>query len=346
MPGGPKHRYLTRDADAGFRIYADPRTGRRITAWLGFPKIRAVDDYTSAEIASLHFPADQMESKHFVELIERVRDTLGFYSEVVTCDRGPNIRRVRAACEQLGIGMVAPFREPNNRTPKRRDIRQPGIVDAYGYCYGEFCGSPGHDHRYKRHNGIGYVTFRCANPQGPQAHLCRTKPQSVRCDVEPLVLGVLSHEDELYWELRNAGKPQEKAHRVARARYQTGANNVDTRPKRPGIPFLELRSSLSHFVEVFRLCVRQGWLDPTRANAKPGTVTRRPGGKRGVEVMRRLRRIAGLLLPQGKQAAKLGYAWDGVLPDGWVPIKERRKQQRARGTSPVKPRAEKVTVPF
>jgi hypothetical protein len=339
--GGPKHRYTTRDVDAGFRLYSDRRTGRRVRAWLGFLKMRAVDDYTGAEIASLHIPADHPESRHFIALIERVRETLGFYPEVVLCDKGPNIRGVRRACERRGIGMIAPFRKPNGATPKRSDIRQPGIVDEYGYCFCDYCGSPGHGHRYKRRNGRGYVTYRCANPH---TRKCRTELQSKPCDTEPLVLGVLSHEDELYWELRNAGKPHEKAHRVARARYTTGANNVDTRPKRPGIPFLELRSSLSHLVEVFRLCIRQGWLDPRHPNARPGQPRQRPGGKKGLEVMRRLRRLAGLLLPQGRAAEKLKLRWDGELPDGWVPIKQRRKEARARsaggGGAPPPPTAD------
>ncbi len=206
--------------------------------------------------------------------------------------RRPGRRRCRASSR----------RAPNGNAADRRAIRQEGVVDEYGYCYCDYCGSPGHRHRYKRRNGVGYVTYRCANPHTPN---CRKTLQSKRCDTEPLVLGVLSHDQELYWELRNAGKPQEKAHRVARARYHSGANNVDTRPKRPGIAFLELRSSLSHLVEVFRLCIRQGWLDPAHPNAKPSRVKHRQGGKRGLEVMQRLRRLAGLLLLQGKAASKL-----------------------------------------
>ncbi|HXH33035.1 MAG TPA: hypothetical protein VNJ54_01330 [Plantibacter sp.] len=336
-PGGPKHRFTTRDVDAGFRVYTDPKSGKRLRAWLGFLNMRAVDDYTGAEIASLHLAADEAESSHFVALIERVREILGFYPEAVVCDRGPNIRPVRRACERLRIGMVAPFRKPNASVRNRSDVRQVGVVDEYGYCYCDFCGSPGTRHRYKRRNGIGYTTYVCANPNSEK---CRTTEQSKRCDTEPLFLGVLSHEDELYWELRGAGKQQERAHRVARARYSTGANNVDTRPKRIGIDFLELRSSLSHFVEVFRLCVRQGWLDPASPQAKPSASVRRKGGKNALEVMRRLRRLAGLLLPQGKAAAKLDLLWDGVLPEGWVPIKQRRKEMRARNGAAPEPAPE------
>ena len=99
----------------------------------------------------------------------------------------------------------------------------------------------------------------------------------------------------------------------------------------------ELRSSLSHFVEVFRLCIRQGWLDPTSNRAKPSASVLRKGGKKAVEVMRRLRRLAGLLLPQGKAAAKLDIRWDGILPEGWVPIKQRRKEMRARNRAAPEP---------
>jgi len=126
--------------------------------------MRAVDDYTGAEIASLHIPADEMESKHFIELVERLKDILGFYPEVIICDRDPNIRAVRRACERRGIGLVAPFRKPNGKVKHRSDIRQPGIADEYGYCYCDYCGSPGYGHRYTRRNDRGYITYRCANP--------------------------------------------------------------------------------------------------------------------------------------------------------------------------------------
>jgi hypothetical protein len=342
-PGEPKHRYTTRDVDAGFRIYTNPKTGRRMRAWLGFLKMRAVDDFTGAEIASLHIPADEAESAHFIELIERVRDILGFYPEAVTCDKGPNIRPVRRACERLGIGMIAPFRKPNASVKKRQALRQEGVVDEYGYCYCDFCGSPGYKHHYKHRNGVGYTTYYCANPHTEK---CRKTLQRKRCDIEPLVLGVLTHDEELYWELRNAGKPQEKAHRVARARYTTGANNVDTRPKRRGIPFLEFRSALSHFVEVFRLCIRQGWLDPDHPNAKPAPTRQRSSAEKGLKAMRRLRRLAGLLLPQGRAALKLGLITDQLeLPAGWTPIKERRKHERDRGNERAGP-VGAAAVPF
>jgi hypothetical protein len=35
--------------------------------------------------------------------------------------------------------------------------------------------------------------------------------------------------------------------------------------------------------------------------------------------------------PEGKVAERLRLRWDGELPDGWVPIKQRRKEAKVRG---------------
>jgi hypothetical protein len=167
------------------------------------------------------------------------------------------------------------------------------------------------------------------------------KQQSRALDDEPLVLGVLGRDSELYFELRNQGKPFEKSHRNGRTRYGTAANNVDTRPKRVGIEFLELRSSISHFVEVFRLCLRNGWIGnhPTRNTSQP---RQRSGGKEAVTTLELTRRAAGLLLPAGPKAEKLGLVFQGILPASWVPISIRRDEAKAarRGKKGVKATAE------
>jgi len=154
------------------------------------------------------------------------------------------------------------------------------------------------------------------------------KQQSCALDDEPLVLGVVGRGSELYFELRNQGKPFEKSHRKGRTRYGTAANNVDTRPKRIGIEFLELRSSISHFVEALRLCLRNGWIGnhSTRNMSQP---RQRSGGKEAVTVMELTRRAAGLLLPAGPKAEKLGLVFLGILPSNWVPISIRRDEAKA-----------------
>lgn len=44
------------------------------------------------------------------------------------------------------------------------------------------------------------------------------------------------------------------------------------------------------------------------------------------EAMKRLRAQYGLLLPSGLEAEKLGLVFNGEIPAGWKPIKERRAE--------------------
>lgn len=339
--GGPKHRYVCRDGDAGFRIYTDAK-GKKMKGWFGYLKLRAVDDYTGAEIASLHLPADELEYKHFRALIERVHEVLGLYPEAVVVDRGHNVSEVRRACLELGVGFVGPFRKPNGAIKKRSQLRVDGVIDEYGFCYCKHCGSPGTDHRFEPREGTPYISYVCANTHDAK---CRRGRQFFDGSKAPMLANVLHKEDELYWELRKAGKPQERAHRSARARYTTGANNIDTRPKRIGVEFLEMRSAISHFVEIFRVCIRQGWLGD-HSHARPFPPRKRSGGIRGLEVLRRLRRIHGLLFPRGPKALALGLIWDGIIPEGWIPIKERRRQARAGRKGEPPPPGDPATEPF
>lgn len=334
------HRYVCLDSDAGFRIYRI-KSGKKVKAWLGGLKLTATDDYTGAEIASLHIRADEAESSHYEEMLERIRDVLGFYPEVVVCDRHYNIRAVRELNERLGIGDVIPFRKYGS-TKTRADAAIEGVVDEYGIPQCKFCGSPGAKLRHVRKRGKGYIQFRCANPHTPA---CLTATQHEPCSTQPYLLGVVSRDTELYFALRTQGKVKEMVHRHQRARYATGGNNVDTRPKVRGFGVLELRSLIGEFLEIFRVSLRQGWL---KSKAKLNTITpRKRDGSRGLAAFKRLRKIKKLLLPRGPQAVKLGLVFQGELPPGW-PVRDQRPEKpppkKRRGKAPPEPA--ELGVPF
>jgi hypothetical protein len=292
----------------------------------------ATDDYTGAVIASLHIRADRAEQHHYAELLERVRDVLGCYPEVVVCDRLYNVREVRELNERLGIGDVIPFRRYGS-TRTRAQAAIEGVVDEYGIPQCRFCGSPGAKLRHVRKRGKGYVRFVCANPHTAE---CLTKAQSVACSTHPYLLGVLPRTTELYFALREQGKAKEMVHRHQRACYATGGNNVDTRPKMRGFGVLELRAMIAEFLEIFRVCLRQGWL---KSKAKLNKVTpRKRDGSRGLAAFKRLRKMKKLLLPRGPAAVKLGLVFQGEIPPDW-PVRdaEGRKPPRRRGKAPPEP---------
>jgi hypothetical protein len=67
-----------------------------------------------------------------------------------------------------------------------------------------------------------------------------------------------------------------------------------------GIAIHRLRAAVAHSLDLFRVCLRMGWIGnhPKRYTGKP---VRRPYGKKGVRAMQRLPAMNGLLLPRGAE---------------------------------------------
>jgi hypothetical protein len=125
---------------------------------------------------------------------------------------------------------------------------------------------------------------------------------------------------------------QENAHALSRARHATLGDSLPIRPKRIGIEHQNVPAALACFLDIFRVCLRFGWIGnwPQR---RPYRVYRRSGSQ-GVTAFRRLRASKGLLLPRGPKADELGLTFSGELPPGWRPIAERRKGARRAQESP------------
>jgi hypothetical protein len=318
------HRYVCRDRDAGFRIFQSA-SGQKYRQWVGGYALTITDDYTDALIGQFHIPADSPEHKAYLDVLALGKRVTGVLPENMICDRGFNVRSVRRVNAILGIGQVSPFRKPNGSVTKRALMRR-DEYDEYGIPTCHYCGSPGtsvgRKLGWERRNGKPVIRFRCTNPHTDQ---CRTAIQRIDCELEYLLLGVLSRECPLYFELRNQGRPQENAHQNARARYCLAGKNVTSRCKRIGIPFMALRAAVASFVEVFRLCLRHGWIG-NHKKLNLAAPVRRKGGDRGVRALKRLRARAGLLLPRGKKA--LDLIWDGVVPDGYKTIAQRRAEKK------------------
>jgi hypothetical protein len=126
--------------------------------------------------------------------------------------------------------------------------------------------------------------------------------------------------------------------RTATRRRTLAGADPDTRAERIGTSFLDLRAALGSFLDIFRVLLRQGWLEST-VKKKPWTPVRRNGEKAVASFRRRLRRL-GLLLPRGPQAVRLGLAFTGEIPNGWVPVATRLAQQKARAKERAKLRRE------
>ena len=86
-----------------------------------------------------------------------------------------------------------------------------------------------------------------------------------------------------YHAVRKSHEHFERIFRHWRDRYGVAGKNADTRLKRPGLPFQQLRASAALVIEWFRICKRYGWL---------GSARRRDLGElRKVDGMKRLKSV-------------------------------------------------------
>jgi hypothetical protein len=325
-PNTSKHRYIVRDPEAGFRIYRRP-DGKKFRQWLGGFAITITDLTTGCQIAQFHIPGDQNEHTAYLDVLALGVRMTGRLPQNVITDRAYNTRRIRQINALLGIGQISPWRKPHPTVKKRADKRK-DTHDEYGIPTCKYCGGPGltvgkKDHGYEIRRGKAVVRYRCA---APIKDICRRKLQRYPFEREWLLFGVVSREDPLYYELRGAARPYERAHQNSRTRTGQAGNDLTSRPKRIGIDFMAYRAAVGAFLDVFRLCLRHGWLG-SHPQPRAVVLKRREGGEEAVASVRRKRERAGLLLPRGKVAEKLGLVFQGLLPDGYKTIRERKRQR-------------------
>ncbi len=144
----------------------------------------------------------------------------------------------------------------------------------------------------------------------------------------------LSRLSERYHALKKAGKNAEHVYRHWRDRYKVFGNNVDTRPKRPGIAWQNLRASVALLIEWFRLCARYGWLGSPR-RCDEYQVEELHAGHALYKVLRS-RAWHCLDLPYGPAAHKLGLAPDPDPPPS-RPRNARGPNRRSRPAPPITP---------
>lgn len=326
-PKTVEHRYEIRDPDAGFRIYRRPG-GKVFRQWIGGFAITISDDTTGCQIGQFHIPADEAEHSAFLDILALGVRMTGRLPQNIVTDCGYNTRRIRQICALLGIGLVAPFRRPNSAIKERSQMRR-DTHDEYGIPTCRYCGGSGvtvgKDLGFEIRKGRPVTRYRCATPV---TAACQRRLQRRRCSIEWLLMGVISREDPLYFELRHQGRPSEGAHTNTRTRTGQAGKDLTSRPKRIGIPFMAYRAAVGGFLDVFRLCLWHGWLG-SHPKPHPVKIRRRTGGEVAVAALQAARAKFGALLPRGKAAQKLGLVFQGIVPDGYTTIAQRKKDKAA-----------------
>lgn len=236
-----------------------------------------------------------------------------------------DLRRWNAMNE---IGTVSAFRPPDTHV-KNRDQLRTDSHDEYGYAYCECCDGPTRrvGTRKNRRTREPYVVFRCLDPK---TAACERFEKRVPCSEEWLLFGYENRDSPLYFQLRRTGKNRgEGPHWHGRTRYNDTSKTPETQAYRVGIGHVRLRAALADFLDIFRVCLRFGWLG-TWQNRKPDELRRRTGGEGAVANLRRRRTLLGVTLPRGARAIERGMGWDGTIPEGWVPVKDRMAVLRAQ----------------
>ena len=322
------HRYVCMDPDAG---------GRKIRKkwWLGYAKGRATCDTLGISCGTVVVAADVNESDAYDDLIDAVEQRTGYKPEAVAGDKALGRRDVRKSNADNEIATISPHRSPNTHIRDRSWLRTDDH-DEYGFVICECCSGPTSRVGIRKVRGRPQLVFRCLDPKTPE---CERFERRVWCDEESLLFGYEDRESPLYFQLRGIGKSRgEGVHWYGRRRYNDTSKTAETRPYRVGIAHVELRAALADFLDIFRVCLRHGWIGDW-PNSRPARVVRRKGGEAAVKSLRRKRSQLGLLLPRGERAIETGWAWDGAIPAGWVPVKQRmmalreqRKLERAEAT--------------
>jgi hypothetical protein len=127
--------------------------------------------------------------------------------------------------------------------------------------------------------------------------------------------------DEIYMTLRNSGEQFEAVHDYWRDRYLVGGKDVNTRPRRIGKHWQQLRANAALLIEWLRICIREGWLGSARRNKHKPFKTDAYGAEAVTKLVKFRRRIS-LLQPYGPKAHALGVG--NLLPPS----------QRTRTTDP------------
>jgi hypothetical protein len=295
------HTYRTLDPDAGARRYQRKGPDR---FWFGGNHQVAVSYFVGAPVAFHMFPANEQEYRHWPELLDGIERATGRKPKAVAMDRHYSLKHVFERNTQAGVATVSPWRRTRHQTTRAElDSRW---CDRHGVPRCQHCGGPGDFESA----GLGFyfarteprIRFRC---QLRATSDC-DKMQSVACAKEWRLLGPLSRRGELYHALGQRDKNYERVFRHWRARYRVAGNGVDSRPKRPGIAWANLRAAAALFLEWFRLSLRHGWTGSHRRRNTAGPIR-----LKGTERLRRTlasRRKDGLDLPYGPAAVRLGLA--------------------------------------
>jgi hypothetical protein len=261
-------KYRSLDTTAGARAYTGTHGAFRY--WHGFYNIKTVDHYTGGALDVFVMNASINEFHANDVIVDRLKVALGEAPRALCYDKGFSIERVYRRNTQEGIATVAPFR--GGRYGNRADY-DCDRYDRHGIPRCKHCGAEGRFVSFvpKPNPRLLFTcSMNCPDAKG--------KRMSINCDEKWRLLVPLWRTTEAYMGLRRSSRAyKEGIHRYWRQRYGVAGKDFDTRPKRIGVAWQQLRASVALLAEWVKICWRQGWLDSECRNHTPPKVT--PGKK-------------------------------------------------------------------
>jgi hypothetical protein len=307
------HRYRTRDKTAGARKHGpgSKKKPRRTKFWLGGTMVVGVDHFVRAPLAVTNIAADEHEHHAYPGLMDDVIEAIDDDPLAMTGDGAYAVKSVYEYNTTRGIGSALPWRDPRADI-KRVDLRT-DAYDEYGGLQCGYCGSPSQLESagmgfYFDGRGKPRLRFRCLLRHTPECE----KAKSRACSEDFRLLLPISRMTPFYHALRESHSSVEGVFRSWRDRYGVAGKTADTRLKRPGVPFQQLRAEAALAIEWFRICLRYGWLGSARRR-EYGEIRTTDGTYR-LDRLLATRRRRGLNLPRGPAAVKLGLARAGPSP--------------------------------
>lgn len=268
------HRCGLYCGEAGVRAYTNP-DGTNKDFWVGGYDIIAVDGKYGAKLNQVVAPASKQEFNLYFPLMRRTHETLGFWPDAVTGDKGLSINKIFRFNTRRGIATVMPFRKPHAGIETREHMRSERI-DEHGVVRCEHCGGECEQESFKLVPSGSTVkpvfVVRCklqleeecsaSQTVDPDKLLPATTQyggQRSLSNAWRLLLPV-PRTEERYHALKNIHSNMEHVFHHQRQRYRTDGNDQSGKLKRFGMAAHALRVEVARMLEWFRLSLRFGWI--------------------------------------------------------------------------------------
>lgn len=261
------HYWRLLDPTAGVRAYTGPKGATSF--WAGFYDLKVSCHTFGKTIVQLVEAADETECSLFPDALERVLRICGEgHVRSMNADKGFATKPVCQSLVEHGITPVMPLRSYRGEDEKPPDRE---LFDRDGVPRCKHCGGDTVFVRFAK-SPKPRLWFKCAKPSTRCVDKNgQPKQQTIYCSVDPRYLIPLWRTTPAWQALSHLGLSHERTHHLGRVRHKSAGKNYDSRPKRIGRDWQQLRANAAVTVTWLKIAWRMGWLPESflRNNEQP-----------------------------------------------------------------------------